>query len=112
MEDQLASLFATIALPAIFAGIFGGVLAGLLGVGGGIVIVPALYFALSLTEMDPAQVMQVSVGTSLATIIFTSLRSVRSHALRDSVDFGVLRSWAPWVVGGTMPESLFVSFVE
>ena len=57
------------------AGIAGGILAGLLGVGGGIVIVPALYFALGLTGMDPALTMQVAVGTSLATIVFTALSS-------------------------------------
>ena len=102
MEDQLASLFATIALPAIFAGIFGGVLAGLLGVGGGIVIVPALYFALSLTEMDPAQVMQVSVGTSLATIIFTSLSSSLGHYRRGAIDFDLLKLWGPSILVGVV----------
>lgn len=60
---------------AVGAGVFGGVLAGLLGVGGGIVIVPALYLALSTAGMAPAITMQVAVGTSLATIVFTSLSS-------------------------------------
>lgn len=102
MEDQLAALFATIALPAIAAGIFGGILAGLLGVGGGIVIVPALYFALSLTGMDPGQVMQLSVGTSLATIIFTSLSSSLGHYRRGAIDFDLLKLWGPSILVGVV----------
>ncbi|SDY77432.1 sulfite exporter TauE/SafE family protein [Citreimonas salinaria] len=102
MEDQLAALFATIALPATVAGIFGGILAGLLGVGGGIVIVPALYFALSLTGMDPGQVMQLSVGTSLATIIFTSLSSSLGHYRRGAIDFDLLKLWGPSILVGVV----------
>ncbi|SFG64375.1 hypothetical protein SAMN04488020_10372 [Palleronia marisminoris] len=102
MEDQLEALVATIALPAIVSGIFGGILAGLLGVGGGIVIVPALYFALSLTGMDPGQVMQVSVGTSLATIIFTSLSSSLGHYRRGAIDFDLLKLWGPSILVGVV----------
>lgn len=102
MEDQLAALVATIALPAIAAGIFGGILAGLLGVGGGIVIVPALYFALSLTGMDAGQVMQLSVGTSLATIIFTSLSSSLGHYRRGAIDFDLLKLWGPSILVGVV----------
>lgn len=102
MDGQLATLVSTIALPAVLAGIVGGVLAGLLGVGGGIVIVPALYFALSLTEMDPAQVMQVSVGTSLATIIFTSLSSSLGHYRRGAIDFDLLKLWGPSILVGVV----------
>lgn len=102
MEDQLAALFVTIALPAIAAGIAGGILAGLLGVGGGIVIVPALYFALSLTGMDPGQVMQLSVGTSLATIIFTSLSSSLGHYRRGAIDFDLLKLWGPSILVGVV----------
>jgi uncharacterized membrane protein YfcA len=69
-----SSVFMLIAIAAL-AGIAGGIMAGLLGIGGGIVIVPALYLAFSLGEGDPALTMQVAVGTSLATIVFTSLSS-------------------------------------
>ncbi|CUH40222.1 Sulfite exporter TauE/SafE [Jannaschia seosinensis] len=102
MEDQLGALVSTIALPAIAAGIFGGILAGLLGVGGGIVIVPALYFALSLTGMDAGQVMQLSVGTSLATIIFTSLSSSWGHYQRGAIDFDLLKLWGPSILVGVV----------
>ncbi|TQE98181.1 MAG: sulfite exporter TauE/SafE family protein [Spiribacter salinus] len=92
----------TIALPAIAAGIAGGILAGLLGVGGGIIIVPTLYFALSLTGMDSGQVMQLSVGTSLATIIFTSLSSSLGHYRRGAIDFDLLKLWGPSILVGVL----------
>jgi uncharacterized membrane protein YfcA len=75
-------------------GLFGGVLSGLLGVGGGIVIVPALYHVFSYLEIDPAIRMHLAVGTSLATIIPTSIRSVRGHHKRGAVDMALMRQWA------------------
>jgi len=102
VEDQLATFVVTIALPAIAAGIAGGTLAGLLGVGGGIVIVPALYFALSLTGMNPSQIMQLSVGTSLATIIFTSISSSVGHYRRGAIDFDLLKLWGPSILVGVL----------
>ncbi|GGB20545.1 sulfite exporter TauE/SafE family protein [Allosediminivita pacifica] len=87
---------------AVVAGMFGGVLAGLLGVGGGIVIVPALYISLSLTGMDPGLTMQVAVGTSLASIIFTSASSSWGHWQKGAIDTGLLKRWAPWILVGTV----------
>ena len=84
------------------AGIAGGILAGLLGVGGGIVIVPALYFALGLTGMDPALTMQVAVGTSLATIVFTALSSGYGHYKKGAIDMALLKLWAPSILGGVV----------
>ncbi|MCA0919773.1 sulfite exporter TauE/SafE family protein [Pseudooceanicola nanhaiensis] len=94
------STLLTLIAVAVGAGIVGGVLAGLLGVGGGIVIVPALYFALSLTGMEPGLVMQVAVGTSLTTIIFTSLSSASGHYKKGAVDFSLLKLWAPSILVG------------
>ncbi|NKW78195.1 sulfite exporter TauE/SafE family protein [Rhodobacteraceae bacterium R_SAG7] len=84
------------------AGVAGGILAGLLGVGGGIVIVPALYFALGLTGMDPALTMQVAVGTSLATIVFTALSSGYGHYKKGAIDMALLKLWAPSILGGVV----------
>ncbi|SES35973.1 hypothetical protein SAMN04490244_11250 [Tranquillimonas rosea] len=92
----------TLAAVAISAGVGGGILAGLLGVGGGIVIVPALYLSLSLVGMDPAITMQVAVGTSLATIVFTSLSSARGHHRKGAIDFGLLRLWGPSILVGVL----------
>lgn len=75
-------------------GAFAGVLAGLLGVGGGIVLVPAFFYAFQTLGYDGPQLMQVCLATSLATIIVTSLRSVASHNKKGAVDWSILRGWA------------------
>ncbi len=98
--------------PAVAAGIFGGVLAGLLGVGGGIVIVPALYVALSLTDMDPAQIMQVAVGTSLATIVFTSVSSAWGHYRKGAIDFALLKLWGPSILVGVLVGAILGGLVS
>ncbi len=92
----------TLAAVAAGSGIVGGILAGLLGVGGGIVIVPALYFALSLTGMEPALTMQVAVGTSLSTIVFTSLSSGYGHYKKGAIDMELLKLWAPSILVGVV----------
>ncbi|MEJ6398583.1 sulfite exporter TauE/SafE family protein [Yoonia sp. 208BN28-4] len=83
-------------------GAFAGVLAGLLGVGGGIVLVPAFYYAFAALGYDSPQLMQMCLGTSLATIIVTSLRSVQSHHKKGAVDWSILRGWAPGIVVGAV----------
>ena len=90
----------TFALGLIISGVVGGLVAGMLGVGGGIIVVPALHVVLSLLGVDPNVNMHVAVATSLATIIPTSISSVRSHDKRGAVDWLLLRRWfAPMVVG-------------
>ncbi|MHA6326278.1 sulfite exporter TauE/SafE family protein [Roseivivax sp. CAU 1753] len=102
MDGLDTSTLLTLAAVAAGAGILGGTLAGLLGVGGGIVIVPALYLALSLTGMEPALIMQVAVGTSLSTIVFTSVSSGWGHYKKQSIDFDVLKLWAPAILVGVV----------
>jgi uncharacterized protein len=102
-----------IALPALlFAGAAAGFAGGLFGIGGGFVVVPALMFLLPLVGVVPQEITHVAVGTSLASIIFTSIRSTLSHAKRDAVDFGLLRSWALWVVLGTAAGTLVADLVS
>lgn len=93
-------------------GIIGGVLAGLLGVGGGIVIVPVLYHVFSYLEIDAAIRMHLAVGTSLATIIPTSIRSVRAHRRRHSFDARLFRQWAPGVFIGVILGSALASLAD
>lgn len=106
------STLATLIAIAGAAGVFGGILAGLLGVGGGIVIVPALYFALSLTGSNPALTMQVAVGTSLATIVFTALSSSWGHYKRGALDMALLKRWAPAILVGVIIGGLLGGVVS
>tara|TARA_R110002096_G_scaffold435770_1_gene662530 strand:+ start:2321 stop:3145 length:825 start_codon:yes stop_codon:yes gene_type:complete len=94
------------ALPLVIlmlaTGVVGGILAGLLGVGGGIVIVPVLEFALGVAGVDPGIRMHVAVATSLATIIPTSIASSRAHHARGAVDFGLVKSWGASILLGSV----------
>ncbi len=83
-------------------GCVAGVLAGLFGIGGGIVIVPVLELALGAIGVDPAIRMHIAVATSLAVIIPTSISSARAHAANGAVDFGIVRRWALFVLAGAL----------
>jgi uncharacterized protein len=83
-------------------GAFAGVIAGLLGVGGGIVLVPAFFYTFAALGYGGDQLMQVCIATSLATIIVTSVRSVLAHHRKGAVDWAILRSWAPAVAAGAL----------
>lgn len=82
------------------AGLLAGFAAGLFGIGGGFVVVPALFIVLPLLGSDSEHLAHAAIGTSLATIVVTSIRSVQAHARRGAVDFDVLKTWAPWMVLG------------
>lgn len=83
-------------------GAFAGVLAGLLGVGGGIVLVTAFFYVFTALGYDGPQLMQICLATSLATIIVTSVRSVMAHHGRGAVDWAVLKGWAPGIAVGAL----------
>ncbi len=91
---------AVLAVGIGLSGLAAGVVAGMLGVGGGIVLVPVLYQALAFVGVDESVRMPIAVGTSLATIIPTSIRSTLGHHKHGAVDWAVLRHWAlPTVLG-------------
>ncbi len=100
MPDPYSLLLMLALLLAI--GAFAGVVAGLLGVGGGIILVPAFYFAFAGLGYDNAQLMQISLATSLATIVFTSVRSVLGHHRKGAVDWDILRGWGPGIGVGAV----------
>jgi uncharacterized membrane protein YfcA len=96
--SQLALLGATL----LGAGVVAGVLSGLLGVGGGIVVVPVLYHGFSQLGVDPDVRTHVAVATSLATVAVTALRSARLHHERGAVDTKLLSAWGPAIVLGSV----------
>lgn len=102
----------TLAVAMVFTGAIGGILAGLLGVGGGIVIVPMLEFALGFIGVDPSIRMHIAVATSLATIIPTSISSSRAHFKRDAVDVDLARNWALWIFIGALAGTWIASQVH
>ncbi len=102
MENILTAETLYLAIGMLACGAVAGVLAGLLGVGGGIVIVPVLYTTLGFLGIDPDIQMHVAVGTSLATIIPTSISSSRAHNKRGAVDFDLIKAWAVAIVVGAV----------
>jgi len=94
--------YAGFASVLLVTGAIAGVLAGLLGVGGGIVIVPVLFLLFPLLGVEPSVTMHLAVGTSLATIIPTSFMSARSHHRHGGVDFDLLQSWGPAIFIGVV----------
>lgn len=97
-------------LPIITAlictGLISGVLAGLLGVGGGIVIVPVLFFIFQLLGISLSTSMSIAAGTSLLVIIATSVSSIRAHYKKGNIDTELLKFWAPFIIGGALIGSL------
>ena len=98
-------------LILVATALFAGVLAGLLGVGGGIVLVPVLDVALRTGGVSPDLSMHVAVATSLATIIPTAIASSRAHAARGAIDWSTVRAWAPGMLLGALVGSLLAARV-
>lgn len=94
------------------AGLFAGFVGGLFGIGGGAVIVPALYFVFGALSIDESVRMHVAVGTSLSTIVSTSWRSLAAHTKAGAVDYDVLKSWGPWIALGAVAGAAVAGFAE
>jgi uncharacterized membrane protein YfcA len=87
-------------------GLCSGFLAGLLGIGGGTVIVPALILAARLLGIGADDSAPVAMATSLAIVIPTSISSARAHAARDSIDWRAFRRLAPGIAAGALAGTL------
>lgn len=94
--------FLPIIAVLVAAGAVAGLIAGLLGVGGGIVLVPIFFNVFQALDYTPAQLMQICVATSTATIVFTSLRSVMAHHARGAVRVDLMRAWGPFIALGAV----------
>ncbi|MEC9102666.1 MAG: sulfite exporter TauE/SafE family protein, partial [Pseudomonadota bacterium] len=98
---DMTAVLAMLALLAVI-GAIAGVLAGLLGVGGGIVLVPAFFYAFQTLGFTGDKLMQLCLATSLATIIVTSLRSLQSHNKKGAVDWDILKTWGAGIAIGAV----------
>ena len=94
--NEIFYLLTVLAIAAAVAGF----MAGLLGVGGGIIMVPALYYAFTVLDFDIVTRMHLAVGTSLAIIIPTSIISTLTHREHDAVDFNMVRSFGIFILIG------------
>ncbi|WP_174875042.1 sulfite exporter TauE/SafE family protein [Vogesella oryzae] len=101
------SMFAILLLCGAVAGF----LAGLLGVGGGLVIVPVVVGVLDAAGLGGSHVQHLAVGTSLAVMVFTSFASVRAHHKKGAVDWQLVRGMAPGMVLGTFGGSLLAGLI-
>ena len=96
--NEIINLLSVLGIAAVVSGF----MAGLLGVGGGIIIVPALYYAFTVLDFDIATRMHLSVGTSLAIIIPTSIISAKTHTEYDAVDFKLVKSFGIFIIIGVI----------
>ena len=87
-------------LILIGMGAIAGTLAGLLGIGGGIIIVPVLALVFTAQGINPDVLMHVSIGTSLATIVITSISSIRAHQKHNAIHWDVFWSITPGIIVG------------
>ena len=108
----LLSDLALLAPALLAAGIVTGVLAGLFGVGGGAVMVPVLYEVFGAIGVSDEVRMPLCVGTSLAVIVPTSIRSFRGHQAKGAVDMEVLKTWALPILAGVIAGSLIARHAE
>jgi len=92
-------------------GVFAGFVAGLFGVGGGLTIVPLLFMLYSAQNFPVEHSMHLALGTSMATIVLTSISSMRAHHRHGAVRWDIVRSFAPGLVLGTLGGSFFATWI-
>lgn len=102
----------TLALGLLMAGVVSGLVAGTLGVGGGVVIVPVLYQVLAAMSVPEDLRMHIAIGTSLAAIIPTSISSLRAHNKNGAVDRELLKCWAGPMLAGVVVGSVLASLAR
>jgi uncharacterized protein len=92
-------------------GLVAGFIAGLLGVGGGLIMVPVLTWAFDHQGFPPAYNIHMALGTSLAVIVLTSVSSLRAHHAHGAVDWTAVRRIAPGILAGTLGGSLAAAWL-
>lgn len=111
MSDAMSAELVALALVLVLAGFGSGLIAGLLGVGGGIILVPVLFQTFVFFDLPVHLQIHMAVGTSLAIICFTGTQSARSHFKRGAVDVEVLKSWAGFIAAGALIGAVAARFI-
>ena len=99
-------------LAYLVMGLLTGLLAGMLGIGGGVVIVPLLVFLFNAQHLPSDRVLHLALGTSLASIVFTNLSSVRAHHAREAVRWDIVRTTAPGIILGTLFGTVLAEYLS
>jgi uncharacterized protein len=107
-NDNNMTLDALLIIELLVLGVGTGFLAGLLGIGGGMIMVPFLTYIMSTRGASPDLAVKMAIATSMATIIFTSISSVRAHHKRGAVRWDIVKGLAPGIVLGGLIASLGV----
>ncbi len=110
MEDISSYLFLALGLGG--ASVLAGLLAGFLGVGGGIVLVPVLFWLFTFIDFPDTLSMHMAVATSLGTIVFTAISSTRAHHERGAVDLDLLKAWGVPIAVGALTGGLMARFID
>lgn len=112
MTDLTLTTLIPLVLGLVATGAIAGILSGLLGVGGGIVVVPVLFWVFEFLGYPAELGMQVAVGTSLLTVAITALSAAKSHHTRGSVDLAILRRWWPFMALGALCGGAIAGLVK
>ena len=107
-QTQIIYLLSIMAITAIPVGF----LAGLFGIGGGLITVPFLFFIFDSLNMNPDYLMHLAVGTSFAIIVPTSIVSLLTHKKHGSVDFSVIKNYAIFVIIGVLSGTIFAALMD
>ena len=105
-------VFLILCCSFLLTGLISGFIAGLLGVGGGIIIIPITYYILLYLGYSIEVVMHVSIASSLGIIVFTSSSSILSHFKLKNIDFNIVKNWVPGVIFGSIIGSYIASQIN
>lgn len=112
MLAELITTLSPVLSQLTLAAIAAGLIAGLLGLGGGIVIVPAVFFVLSKQQVAPELAMPMAVATSMATIVVTGFSSAVAHHKHGNIDWPIVRTWVVPLLFGVLLGSLVIAWLR
>ena len=107
-QNQIIFIIISMAISAIFVGF----VAGLFGIGGGLITVPVLFYIFNSVGLDKTYIMHLAVGTSFAIIIPTSVASTMTHMKYKGVDFGVVKTFGTFVIIGVILGTIFAASLK